>query len=571
MPPVVACPALTVGGDAMTTMFAAVEVATEAIDWFELIVGLVGGLALFLLGMERMTDSLRIIVGDSARRLLTRLTRNRFVGLLAGAALTAVVQSSSVTTVLVVGFVSAGLMTLIQSIPVVLGSNIGTTVTAQIIAFNVTSWALVFVAVGFLGASVARRESHRAQATALMGLGLLFFGMVVMSEAMAPLRTYQPFIDAMASLDSVLLGILVGAVFTALVQSSSATVGVVIVLAGQGLITLDAGIALILGSNIGTSVTAVLAAIGKPRDAQRTAAANVVFNVVGVLMWLPLIGLATGWIGSLGGGTPREIANAHTMFNVVNALVFLPFVAQFAALVTWLLPYRRVEGAIAPRYIDLGLLRTPTLALAKARMEMLRMASRVRGMLVDVLPAMLDGDIDELQRIREMDDEVDALHGLILEYLGQISRERLSEEASAELVDLLEATNSLEAVGDIIETNLVGLGRDRIMGSVVVSHGTRTIIERYHREIIEDFDLAIVAMTEKDVVAARSVADRKSGVRRLERDATERYAARLIADAPNRVATYRFETDVVTHLKRVNYFTRRIARVAVPEHEQATM
>ncbi len=544
---------------------------TDSVDWFTLIVGLFGGLALFLLGMDRMTESLRLIVGDRSRRLLEALTTNRFAGLATGAGITAVIQSSSVTTVLIVGFISAGLMTFLQSIPVILGSNIGTTITAQIIAFKVTTWALVFVAVGFGVSAIAKRQSRMAQGTALMGLGLVFFGMVVMGEAMSPLRSYEPFIEAMKTLDNPLLGILAGALLTALIQSSSATTGIVIVLATQGLVSPEAGIALVLGANIGTSVTALLAAIGKPREAQRAAVAHLLFNVTGVIAWIPLVGWLTSTVGSIGGGTAREIANAHTIFNVINALVFLPFVTQFAALVTRLVPDREAEGAMVPKYLDPGLVRTPALALAKARMEMLRMASRVQRMLADVLPAVLDGTIDDLARIEAMDDEVDSLHGLILEYLGRIGRERLSEESSDELMDLFEATNALEAIGDIIETNLVALGHQRIAGSIGVSPQTRNVITKYHESVYDAFELALIAVTQKDQNAARRVSHMKSEIRELERAAAIHEAERLVADEPNRIPTYRFETDVLANLKRVYYFTRRIARVAVPAGEQASM
>jgi phosphate:Na+ symporter len=544
---------------------------TDSIDWFTLIVGLVGGLALFLLGMDLMTEALRLVVGDKARAVLEKLTSNRFAGLITGAGITAVIQSSSVTTVLVVGFISAGLMSFVQSIPVILGSNIGTTITAQIIAFNVTSWALVLVAVGFGFSSMAKRQTRKSQGTAVMGLGLVFFGMVVMGGAMAPLRTYEPFIDAMATLDNPLLGILAGALITALIQSSSATTGIVIVLAGQGLISPEAGIALVLGANIGTSVTALLAAIGKPREAQRAAVAHLLFNVVGVLIWIPLVGWLGTIVGSVGGGTAREIANAHTIFNVTNALIFLPFVNQFAALVTKLVPDKPVEGEMRPKYLDNGLIRSPSLALAAARMEMLRMASRVQGMLADILPAALDGSIDDLQDVEDMDDEVDSLHGLLLEYLGDVGEARLSEASSDELMDLFEATNALEAIGDIIETNLVALGHQRIVDSVTVSDETRDVLAIYHTAVSDAFRLALIAVTQKDQAAARKVSQMKSHIRNLERAATQHEAVRLVADAPNRIATYRFETDLIANLKRIYYFTRRIARVAVPESEQASM
>ncbi len=551
-------------------LFQAAEVVVETSDeikWGTLLFGLFGGLALFLIGMDMMTEALRVIVGGRARRVLERLTSNRFSGLLTGAGITAVVQSSSVTTVLLVGFITAGLMTFVQSIPVILGSNIGTTITAQIIAFKVTSWALALMAGGFVWSKLAKRERRKSQGIAITGLGMVFFGMVVMGDAMNPLRTYEPFLDVMEALSNPLVGILVGALFTALVQSSSATTGIVIVLAGQGLITLEAGIALVLGANIGTSVTALLAAIGKPREAQRAAMAHLIFNTAGVLVWLPFIGLLVSWVESVGGGVPREIANAHTVFNVINALLVLPFVAPFAALVIRIMPDRPAAGEIQPKFLDLGLLRTPGIALAKARMEMLRMARRVEGMLVDVLPAILDGDIDTMAEIEARDDEVDSIHGHIIEFLGEISQVKLNQDQSAELVDLFAATNAIEAVGDIIETNLIALGREKMMGAIEVSAETRGLIEQYHQSVVEALELALIAVTQKDFDSARSAKKMKSDIQHREDEALDRQFERLVVDEPNRIATYRFETDVMANLKRIHHFIRRIARVAVPVHE----
>lgn len=548
-----------------------VETTTESIDWLMLIVAFAGGLALFLFGLDRLTESLRTIAGDKARQILERLTQNRITGLLTGAGVTAVVQSSSVTTVLLVGFVSAGLMAFEQTIPVILGSNIGTTVTAQVIAFNVAGWALGIVAVGYLVTALARRRTTRAQGSAVLGLGLVFLGMTVMAEAMEPLRTYEPFISAMEALDNALLAVLVGALFTAVVQSSSATTGVVIVLAGQGLISLEAGIALVLGANIGTAITAILAAIGKPRDAQRVAAAHVMFNVLGVLVWLPFVDVLADVVSRIGGGLQREIANAHTIFNVINALVLLPFTVPFARLVERIVPDRPQEGAITPRYLDPALLETPSIALAKARMEMMRMAVRIQRMLSSVLPAILDGDVDELERIELLDDEVDDLHGVIVEFLGQASQRELSDASSDELVDLLEATNALEAIGDIIEKNLVPLGYRRLDVGVEMSEPTQDLIADYHRSIEHALQLALVAVMQKDPDAAREVASMKKSINRQESEIRDRLGQRLVAEGPQRTATYAVEVDLVTQLRRVFYFVRRIARVAVPEVEQAKL
>jgi phosphate:Na+ symporter len=406
----------------------------------QLIFGLLGGLALFLYGMGQMADSLTIIAGDRMKSILARLTRNRVTGVLTGALFTAVIQSSSVTTVLVVGFVSAGIMTLTQSVGVILGTGIGTTITAQIIAFNIKEYSLLLVAVGFLVMFVAKREITRHYGTAIMALGLVFLGMGIMGEAMKPLRTWQPFLDVMTGLENPWLGILVGAVFTALVQSSSATVGIIIVLGSQGLVSLPAGIGLLLGANIGTTVTALLASIGRPREAQRAAVIHLIFKVVGVLIWVflvqQLIWLAVQVSPShpeLSGTTrlaaeaPRQIANAHTLFNVANTLLFLPLVNVFVWLVRRLLPDRPDDAyKVRIKYLDEGLVKTPAFALDRARLEMLHMGDRVREMLKDILPVTLGGDREELQDFAARDDEVDQLHGEIVTYLGRVSQETLT-------------------------------------------------------------------------------------------------------------------------------------------------
>jgi len=451
---------------------------SDAIDYVLLLAGLLGGLAIFLLGMDRMTESLRVVAGDRLRGALLRLTANRFVGMLTGAGITAVIQSSSVTTVLVVGFISSGLMTFQQSLGIILGANIGTTVTAQIIAFKVTTYALFAVAGGFAVTFLSKRGDRQAQGAVVLGLGLVFFGMSLMGDAMSPLRSSDTFIDLMARLENPFLGIAVGAGFTALVQSSSATTGIVIVLAQQGLISLETGIALVLGANVGTSVTALIASIGKPREALRAGVAHALFNVGGAAVWLPFIGVLGSLVGDIGGGTARELANAHTVFNLVNALLIIGFIPVFARFVVRLVPDRPEEESrtVRARYLDRTLLRTPSLALDRARLELLRMADRVRSMLADILPALLHGTRWTLLEIEERDDEVDSLHRQIITYLGEISQTRLSESETGELIGLMEATNNLEAIGDIIETNLVALGLHRAEQGLTVSPETTRVL-----------------------------------------------------------------------------------------------
>lgn len=542
------------------------QTGTGEIDVVLLVMSLFGGLALFLHGMDRMTDALKAVAGDRMRTVLARLTSNRFYAVLTGAGVTAVIQSSSVTTVLVVGFVTSGLMTLMQAAGVIVGANIGTTITAQIIALDVTRYALALVAVGFGVSFFGKREQSKARGTVIMGLGLIFFGMGVMGTAMAPLRTHPGFTDLMVSLETPVLGILVGAVFTAIIQSSSATTALVIVLAGQGLIPLEAGIALILGANVGTSVTALLASIGTPREAMRAAVVHTGFNVGGVIVFAPLISQLAWLVESIGGGLAREIANAHTIFNVTTTLLVIPLLTRLVSISERLVPDRpeQIERAIRAKYLDRELLRTPPLALDHARLELGRLADRVRVMLARSIPVVISGSRDDLSDLEAMDDEVDALHGHIVTYLGLIGQQSLSESATGELSGLLEATNGLEAIGDLIETNLVALGYERIEDGVEVSDATRALIDEFHATVQRAFDGAMVAVTQRNQEQAQLVQAMKGEVNSLERAASAHEAERLVAPEPKRLEAYRFETDVLHQLKRIYYFCKRAARASIP-------
>ncbi len=554
--------------------------APVSLEMFPLVTGLLGGLALFLYGMDRMAESLKTVAGPRMKSVLAGLTRNRFAGVATGAFVTAVIQSSSVTTVLVVGFISAGLMSMTQSIGVIMGANIGTTVTAQIIAFKVTKYALLMIAAGFAMLFAGRRERVRQYGAGLLGLGLVFFGMGVMGEAMEPLRSHPGFISWMGRMATPGLGILAGAVFTALVQSSSATTGVIIVMAGQGLITLPAGIALAFGANIGTCVTALLAAIGKPREATRAAVVHVVFNVLGVVIWLKFIPELASVVravspsaGGLSGGArlaaevPRQIANAHTLFNVTNTLLFIWFATPLARFVEWLVPDRPLADAAAVRakYLDNELLKTPSLALERARLEILHMGDHVLAMMRATLPAVLDGTRESLAALRRMDDPVDALHGHIVTYLGRISQEPLTEAETAEFMKLMDAANGLENIGDIIETNMAAEGLDRIDDDVTVSPATRKVIADFHGAVSRALEAAIHAVTQDSEEAARVVVSMKSEINAMAAAAARHQAQRLVAPEPHRLRAYNVEMDVLENLKRIYYFCKRIARGVAPE------
>jgi phosphate:Na+ symporter len=546
------------------------------IDWLNMGMGLFGGLALFLFGMDQMADALKAVAGERMKDILARLTTNRIMGALTGAFVTAVINSSSVTTVLLVGFISAGLMSLAQSVGVIMGANIGSTVTAQLIAFKVTKAALLMIGVGFVMQFTSKRERIRHYGGMLMGLGLVFFGMSVMSDAMSPLRSYEPFLNVMETMENPFVGILVAALFTGLIQSSAATTGIVIVMASQGFVNLPTGIALAFGANIGTCATAALAAIGKPREAVRAAVVHVLFNVAGVMVWVGLIPQLADFVrfispqyadlsgtARLAAEVPRQIANAHTMFNVANTLLFIGFTGVFARAAEWLVPDKPLgEEALVVRakYLDDELLATPSLALDRVRLEILHMGERVQAMMERIMPAILSGSKETLRDVERMDDDVDMLHAQIIAYLSKISRLSLTEPQTAELIRLMEAVNDLENIGDVIETNLVVLGHERINQGVSISQPTREVLTNFHIAVNRAVESAVQAVAQKNELAARTVTTMKQEITRIADSAAAHQAQRLVAEEPNRIPAYTIEIDIIEKLKRIYYFAKRMAK-----------
>ena len=574
---VVSILALLGGVVAMPTLAAAAAEQVQDINWWNMGMTLLGGLAVFLYGMEQMAEALKKVAGDSMKQILARLTNSRVMGLITGAFVTAVIQSSSVTTVMLVGFVTAGLMSLSQAIGVILGADIGTTITAQIVAFKVTKYALLLVAVGFGLIFTAKQDRIKQYGHLIMGLGLIFFGMGIMSEGMHPLRSYEPFIALMKNVSNPIVGIMAATLFTALVQSSSATMGVVIALALQGLITLEAGIALALGANIGTCATAGLAAIGKPREAVRVAVAHVTFKIVGVALIVPFIpyfaelvrdispAAAAGLVGmdKLAAETPRQIANAHTIFNVGIAVLFLPMASLFARFCEWVVPDKPLleeEALVRPRYLDDELIKTPALALDRVRYEIGNMGEYVNHMLAKSMPAFLAGNRDRVKEISEIDDKVDALYSEIVAYLGKISRMPLTDAQAREVSNLLSAAHDLESIGDIIETDTLDLAEQCVANDVRISDATRKILGDLHATIAGSVKRALSSVAQNDADVARNVIALKSAVQTQVDSAELHEAARLIADAPNRVAAYSVEMDAIEKLKRIYYFAKRMAK-----------
>jgi phosphate:Na+ symporter len=545
-------------------------------DPLQMTIGLLGGLALFLYGMEKMTEGLKAAAGPQMNTLLARLTGTPVLGAITGAIVTAVIQSSSVTTVLVVGFVSAGLMTLVQSVGVIFGANVGTTVTAQIVAFNTTALAYPLIAVGFGLGFFVKQGVARHYGAMTMGLGLIFLGMAIMGSAMAPLRTHAGFAELLQSLQNPLLGMLAGALFTALVQSSSATIGLAVVMATQGLLTLPAGIAILFGAKIGTGITAVLAAIGKPRDAQRAAAIHVMFNVLGALIWLPFIQQLAGLaamvspaaaelqgVQRLAEEVPRQIANAAMIWATANTVIFLPFAAGFAAVATRLIPERPVAGEAAarPKFLDDALTGVPSVALERARLELAHMGELTEAMLAQVKAAFQSRDLGALSR---QHDQVVVLREAVVAYLQRIGRGALSDSESDEHAELVAAAGEIEFMSAAISRDLAPLARSMKDAGIEASSQTAALLGRLFEATQASAHSGLKALVDRDQEAALFVAGQREAIVALTAELLRQQSARLALDDPDRLLKHRLQFELVDKLRRVYGVAEHMASLVLP-------
>lgn len=512
----------------------------------EIIFGTIGGLGLFLYGMRLMSDGLKSISGERLKRILSMLTKNRLIAVLVGAGFTALIQSSSAMTVMAVGLVNSGLLTLTQAIGVVMGANIGTTVTAWLVSafavFKISQYAYPAIGVGFGMTFFARRRSVKNWGRSLLGFGLIFLGLSVLKDAFGPLRDSQMIKDIFLNFgQNPLLGVLVGAATTVLMQSSSVTVAIIQVMALQGLLDFNSAIPLILGDNIGTTVTAQLASMKSSVNARRTANAHTGFNVVGVIYMLPFVWL--GWYPKLiewivpGQITPTtimaNIAMAHTVFNVVNTMVFLPFTKYLEKGVKLITPVKEgmeIEGA--PKHLDQRLLQTPQVALDQARLEVLRMAEMAQKAVRIPMDGLFDGNSKRLDEVPKFEDAIDELQGEITRYMVDLSKENLAQEVADEIPVWLHSINDIEKVGDHAE-NLGDL-TDRVLDSkIVFSDEGREQIREMYDCINRMIALVIEAMHSMDPAKAEEILKIENRVNDLHLIAREGNLMRMNAGVTN--------------------------------------
>ncbi|MFQ5827551.1 MAG: Na/Pi cotransporter family protein [Candidatus Methylomirabilia bacterium] len=518
------------------------------------LLALFGGMALLLYGIQLTGEGLQRAAGGRLHTLLTGLTRSRLMAVLSGALATAIIQSSSATTVMLIGFVSAGLMPFAHTLGVILGADIGTTFTVQLIAFKITDYALLLVGAGFSVIFFARRRPVRDMGQALLGFGLIFLGLKVMLEGMAPLRD-NPLAQQlfMALGDSPVLGVLAAAGFSALVHSSAATIGLAITLASQGLLPTVGAVAIVLGANIGTCVTALTASVGTTTDAKRVAAAHIAFKVLGVALIFPFIGPFSEWVTWSAAAPARQIANAHTLFNVGISAFFLPFAALAARLITVLVPdQEQGENPFKTRYLDERSQDQPSLALGQATREALRIADVVQGMLRDVIPVFRTNSQELLEDVERRDDQVDYLEREIKLFLTRLSRETMSPDLSSREIALISFIGNLENIGDIIDKNLMELARKKLYQGRRFSEAGEAEIVDFHAMVAKNLERAIATFAANDRGLAQEVLDQRPIVRQRERELRESHLARLRAGLAESMETSEIHLDVLTNLKRIS-------------------
>ncbi len=435
-------------------------------DTLEIVFGLLGGLAIFIYGMNLMSECLQKAAGERMKQILGLLTRNRLMGVLAGALVTAVLQSSSATTVMAIGFVSAGLMTLPQAISIIFGANIGTTITAQIIAFKITDYIYVFVFVGFLVAFLSKNEKVKNIGQTVFAFGLLFLGIETMGDVMKPLASSPVFTNMIGQVaDIPVLGVAVGTLMTLVVQSSSATIAVLQNFASQAgsdgftsILGLAGAIPILLGDNIGTTITALLASVGQSRDAKRTAIAHSIFNISGALLFIWFVKPYAAFIqyispkGAEVEAISRQIANAHTIFNFTMTLIWIFLLGVMVKIVTRLIPDGKEELAdlSRPCYLDRNVLNQPAAALRLVAKEVIHCSEMVKAMLLDVKEAVDSGGTDILQNVRTHSEALDALQVEIHEYLAELfSAGVLTEQQASQTAQLLYVLSDVERMGGL--------------------------------------------------------------------------------------------------------------------------
>jgi phosphate:Na+ symporter len=546
---------------------------------FQMTMTMLGGLALFIYGMNLMSDGLQKAAGDRMRNILAVLTRNPVLGVLAGALTTAVLQSSSATTVMVIGFVSAGLMTLRQAVSVIMGANIGTTITAQLIAFKIGDYAWIFVVIGFIMYFFFKRERVVNIGQVAFAFGLLFVGINIMSQIMKPLAAAPVFTEIMLNVQDIpALGVLIGAAMTVVVQSSSATIAVLQNLASQpgadgitSIIGLQGALPILFGDNIGTTITALLASIGASVNAKRAALSHTIFNLAGTIIFIFLIPYYAKFITFISPKGPeleiiaRQIANSHMFFNILNTIVWLPFIWVLVKIVTKLVADKEEVIAIGqPLYLDYKIIESPVFALHLATKELSRVAGIALDMIVEAKKAFLGDDIQAVNKVLEMEDIVDNLQGETIKYLASLyTSDNLTESQAIQVSEMIHVASDIEHIGDHC-TNIVEFAREKIKNKYEFS-------DTASAEIYECFDSirrmttdTIKALENGDTELAQDVLEQENEINAMEDRLRLQHMKRL----NERICSPEFTVmyiDIVHNIEKIGDYCTNIAEAVIKD------
>ena len=522
----------------------------------DIAISLIGGLGMFLYGMNVMGDGLQKAAGEKLKKIIEMLTTNRIMGVLVGTLVTAIIQSSSATTVMTIGFVNAGIMSLQQAVGVIMGANIGTTVTAQLVSFNIEKYAPIAIGIGMVFWFFTKKKNIKNISEILIGFGILFVGMNFMKEAAAPVSEMSQVHDAMLYLSkNPVLGILAGFLITGTIQSSSASIGILIVLASQGLLPITAALPVLYGDNIGTCVTSLLSTIGASRNARRAAIMHLCFNVIGTLLFIivlskPIVALVTSIDPT---NVPRQIANAHTLFNVVNVIVLLPFSTYLVKLATKLVPYtedEELENIHTTKFLDERILETPSIALSNTVDEVIRMASRSTRSLNSAYDAVKTFSHEKREKTFEYERMINTLQLDITNYLFALSNRNLSDIERIKADVLFHIVNDIERVGDHAD-NIAEISQFMEDKKVIFTEDARNELDTIFELASKNFYASITALKTSDFELAATITEREREINILEQNARNSHMTRLHAGTCSVEAGIYF-LDIISNLERIS-------------------
>ena len=521
-----------------------------------------GGVGLFLYGMVKMGEGLQKAAGDRMRRILEALTSNRLASVTVGMAVTGIIQSSAATTVMCVSFVNAGLMALEQAIGVIMGANIGTTITAQMVAFKLERAALPAIALGMLFMLLGKRKGVRGFADCLLGFGMLFLGITIVGDALEPLKSYEPFLNLMLlGQKNPLLGVLVGAVFTTILQSSSAVTGLLVTMASRGIVSLGSAAPIILGANIGTTSTALMSSIGTSLTARRTALAHLLFNVIGTFLFLPFLGPFESLAARSSFEVSRQIANAHTIFNVTVTLLLLPFVPQFAAMVCKMLKGDESVIEHGPKYLDARLISTPFMAVMQTKKEVVRMANLCLENLETAVTIFRGDKTKDRRRFDDIEEIIDEIEEAVSYYVAKISQHDVSDAQAKILTSVINICADLERIGDHA-TSIVELSDYSNEHNLPFSEeGTKELDEMISK-VMESVTVAVEALESNDKSKASGIVTMDDALDALERELRAKHIRRLNQGIcyPASGVVY---LDMLSHLERIGDHAVNIAEEVI--------